>query len=352
MPKVELTVNGQIFSGWTRVSVGRAIDAASGAFSLELTEKYPGQDKPWVIEQGDDCTVALDGEIVIAGRVDTIGSSFDANTARLSIAGRDKVADAVDCSAVHTPGEWSNIRLGRVLSILAAPFGVSVSVEVDQGEAFSKFAVRPGETAFAAMDRAARMRGVLLVPDGAGGIIVTRPGESRAQDALVEGKNILSGEATRDNRRRHSVYIVRGQSAGTDFNFGDGAALVEGRATDKAVERYRPLIVNAASGVDNATAAKSAQWEATVRAARALSARVTVQGWRQSGGQLWTPNRRVSVKSPRLRMDGDAIISQVQYVYGEGGTLATLTLVPPGAFEPKPEIPKQSGGATVAWNLE
>ena len=132
MDDLELLVNGMNYSGWTSLGVTRAIDAATTAFTSTLTEKWeagdssPAQVEPWPILPGDACEVRLAGFPMVIGYVDIFKPSFSDTDHSINIQGRDKVADLVDCSAVHTPDEWKNINLLAFAKILAAPFGVSV----------------------------------------------------------------------------------------------------------------------------------------------------------------------------------------------------------------------------------
>jgi prophage tail gpP-like protein len=84
---------------------------------------------------------------------------------------------------------------------------------------------------------------------------------------------------------------------------------------------------------------KRAQWEATVRAARAVSVQVTVQGWRQGNGELWPVNALVNVDLPWLRLSGDMLISELTHTLDESGTRTQLTLRRPDAFIPQPATP-------------
>lgn len=77
--------------------------------------------------------------------------------------------------------------------------------------------------------------------------------------------------------------------------------------------------------------------------ARAYQATYVVQGWRQRNGQLWLPNMRVQVRDPIIGFDMEMLIAEVEYLQGETGTTATLTVAPVAAFELLPEVPKAQG---------
>ena len=352
--EVALLINGKAYRGWTQVAVTRALDAISGAFAISLTERWAGsgrisqQVEPWPILNGDRCQIKIGDDTVIDGYVDQFRPAFGPNDHTIEIQGRDKTADLVDCSAFHQPDQWKNLDLLQIAKILCAPFGVSVRADVDVGDKFPSIKLQQGETVFAALDRLARFRKVILSPDLGGGVLITRAGRTRSETSLQQGVNIKSASGVLDDSQRFSLYVVKGQnvSASTDDAALEG--LAEGRATDSQVTRYRPLLVMAETGANNASAKERAIWEANVRLGRGAQAQVSVRGWRQTpGGRLWTPNIVVPIRASFLRMDGDMLVRQVTYRRTEqDGTVCDLDLVSPQAFSPEPPDRKADKAAT------
>ncbi|WP_034627445.1 phage baseplate assembly protein [Desulfocurvibacter africanus] len=339
--RCELLVGGTIFEGWEEVSVSRHLETLCGSFSLRLTDRWAGLSEALPVPPGAACEVRLGGQTVVTGYVDDCEPSFDANSHELTVAGRDRACDLVDCSAPHEPGEWTNISLDRLARILAAPFGVAVSVQTDVGKAFDKIAVEPGESAWETLERACRQRAVLCISDAAGGIVLTRTGSERAATALVEGQNILSARGRFTTKDRFSVYRVLGQRPGTDFDSGPEVAQPSAESKDASITRYRPLIIVGEQSLDTATGRERAQWEATIRAARGSSVQVTVQGWTQGDGSLWRPGLLAHVTSPYLRLDTELLIAGVRHTLSDGGTLSELDLRRPDAYQPGPEKKKE-----------
>jgi prophage tail gpP-like protein len=105
-------------------------------------------------------------------------------------------------------------------------------------------------------------------------------------------------------------------------------------ASDAGVKRARTLVVVADDETDLAGLKKRAEWEATVRAARALTVDVTVQGWSHPGG-LWRINRVVPLRAPALRIERDLLIRDVEYSLDRGGTFTRMTLTPAEAYTPQ-----------------
>ncbi len=345
MAKVELLVGGRRFEGWQEVTVTRHLEALCGGFSLALSDPWAEGSQVLPIPPGAACELRLGGETVISGYVDEAEARFDKQTHALGVAGRDKAADLVDCSAVHEPGEWRDQSLAQIAAALAKPFGVGVRVETDTGATFAKFAVEPGETAWEALERAGRQRGVLCISDARGGIVITSPGKDRAASDLIQGGrggNVLRARGRFSLRDRHSLYVCQGQRPGTDEDWGLPVSTVRAECSDGSVARYRPLLITAETGADQASARARVEWEATVRAARGSSVQVTVQGWLQADGTLWRPNLLVRARLPYLRLDADLLVAGISHTLSDQGTLTELDLRRPDAYALKPEQPEDA----------
>lgn len=347
--KVELRVNGKAYGGWTSVSVSRSLKAVSGKFDLEVIDRWTGQNQAWEIVPGDECSVRIGSDTLVTGYVDQVAPSFDAESRSISISGRDKTADLVDCSVDLANTQINNVKLDRLAKLLAAPLGITVKSETDVGAAFPSFAIQPGEQAFAALERAARLRGVLVTSDGLGGLLLTRPSSGRSYTALEQGKNILSGSATFDHSERFSKYKVLGQRSGQgssasedDLNIDFDLGLLA-TATDANVKRTRVKTILAEGPISLAAAKKRAQWEATFAAAKSSNFEITVRGWFQGDGSLWRVNQQVPLKSPWLRADQAFLCSGVVYRYDDGGEVCTLSLERPDAYTPSPEQQTKKG---------
>lgn len=349
MPDVRLRVNGREYGGWTMARVVRGIEAIAGGFDLAITDRWSGQVTPWPIAQEDECSVVVDGETAITGYVDRRTVSYGPAEHTLSVAGRDRTGDLVDCSAALKKWEFVNVPLLTLAKRLAEPFGIPVSLQPGLAlpKPIAKLSVEPGDTAFDALERACRMAAVLPVSDSRGGLLLTRAGTARARTALVEGKNILGATATYDATGRFRRYIVVAQHQGSDEFFGLNAAAVTGEAQDLGVRRAaRKLVVQAEGEATREYAKRRAEWEAKFRAGRSDAITITIQGWQQEDGKLWPMNALVPVRSRYLGVDGDMLITQATHSIGPSGTITDLSLQRPDAFLPEPVIPV---GSTTRW---
>jgi prophage tail gpP-like protein len=353
MSNLALVVNGRRYAGWKSVRVTRSIESLAGAFDLEVSDRWGGQDVPWPIREEDACRVEIDGAVVIDGYIDRRSLSFSATQRSLLYAGRDRAAALVDSSAILDKWTFRNASVLEVARKVAEPFGVAVSLQAGLvlPKPPRKLVVNPGDSAFDAIRRAAAAAGVLAVSDGAGGILIARAGRTRAATSLVEGQNVLSASVDYDGQQRFARYVVATQIPGTDAAAGP-ATRIRAEARDEAIRRTdRILLIQPEAGVTTDYARQRADWEARIRAATAETVTVVVVGWKQSRGRLWPLNALVNVRVPAIGVGGDMLIAEVEHSISEGGEVTKLQLVRPDAFTPEPEaVVKQSSGGL--WKID
>lgn len=344
MTDVTLTVGGQRYQGWTSLRLSRGVAQIAGGYELSVTERWAGLSTARPIKPGMTAQVQIAGLTIIQGFVDEVAPNYDAQSHTLTVSGRDATGDLVDCAAIHKPGTWSNRTLAQIAKDLAAPFNVPVKVETSVGKPFAKWSIEPGEKVVDNLDRMARQRGVLLMSDGLGNLLITQPAQYQAPAALVLGGNVLSAHGHAHMQERFSEYIVKAQQMGDDDISGTVAAAPSGTATDPAVTRYRPTIIMSEDQADAAGCKSRAAWQRTVRAAKARSIVYTVGGW-LANGKPWQPNALVSVQDSFLGINESRLISQVDFYLDEQGERTELTVVGRHAFDPlaTPSAPKHGG---------
>lgn len=367
---VVLIVNGRRYEGWKSVRVTRSIESLAGSFALEVSDRWGGQADPWPIMEEDECEVQIGGETVITGDIATRGISANATSRELRYTGKDRAGRLVKNSllvsgatvsskagktedvdptkhgAAAAKWTYTNIDLLAFCRAIAGPHGISVSMQPGLTlTKATKLVVSPGEKCFDAIRRVAEAAEVLVVSDGVGGIRITRTGTARATQ-LTEGENILEAAVEYSAEERYRHYLISTQVPGTDQASGS-ATNVEAQATDDDVRRASDvLLIRPDKGYSTADARRRADWEARNRAANAAKVSITVQGWRQPNGTLWPLNALCRVRAPRLiGVDGDLLISQVEYSYASGGQITKMNLVRPDAFTPEPQARVSGQGA-------
>lgn len=339
MADVALTVEGREYTGWKSARVTRGIDSVAGTFELAVFD----DGGRWPVRAGDVCEVSVAGTVVLTGTVDRRSVSLRADDHSLTVSGRDRAGVLVDCSADLAQAELWNVDPLAFVRRVAAPFNVPVALQpgVRPERPTGKVTIDPGESAFDIVDRVCRLAGLLPVSDGRGGLVLTRAGTGAAVNAVVEGENLLAATIDSDVAGRFARYTVIGQAHGGDDLEAETTTSVRGTARDAGVrDTTRALVVRADGSLTGARAKQRAEWEATVRAARADTYTATVQGWTQADGSLWPVNARVRLSSPRLGVEAELLIVRATYrIDLHEGTVTELQLMRRDAFTPEPVVP-------------
>ncbi len=338
---VTLTINGIAYGGFTAVSISAGVERQCRAFSVETTQKWPGNTVARTIKQGDSVEVRIGGDLVLTGFVDATPLRYDANAVTRSVSGRSKTCDVVDCSA--EPQQWNNQTVLAIASALVKPYGLEVIAEADASAVITEHSVDPGESVFESIDRLLSLSRLLSTDDERGRVVIAKPGSAgRAADSLELGKNILSCSMRQDFSRCFSVYKVVGQRSGTDDLGEEEITEVSGAQTDERITRHRFLLIQQSGQVTPEIAQERATWEAVSRTARALTTEYVVAGWRQSNGSLWRPNTVVRVRDEVAGLKRDMLITEITYELSAEGLLAHITVAPPECVGEAPNAPKKN----------
>lgn len=331
---VNLIINEREYGGWLSVGIKISIENLSGTFSLSLTDRWAGQDNVAVIKPTDSCVVTINGIVVITGYVDSVNLTLDGNNHTITVYGRDKTADLIDCSVASGTGQYKNLTLEEIASRICAPFNIPVVSTVDTTAIFPTFNIEQGATAYEALQKLCGARQCLAMSNGQGSLLITRAGDTEASTPLAEGINIKSVTSTYDNSLRFSIYIVKGQMQGTDST--DDVDNISGNmavSSDSGVVRYRPLVIVADGQANAADCQRRADWERSTRIGRARRFSVVTAGWLQAiGGDLWQLNQLVTLKSESTGVYDKLLIASIEFTLDESGELTTLELAPADAY--------------------
>lgn len=343
MPDVQLLINGDSYSGWTGVHVRRSIDYLADMFDLTLTDTAAGAARS--IRIGSPCQILIDGEKLITGHVDCVRPSYNARTRAITVSGRSKTADLVDCSLAARALDSVQRRDQTLLQLatwIAGRFGIKVRSTVDNLNRIAIATYQEEETPFEFLEALSRKEGARLMTDPEGNLVITRSLGERIGTALVLGENVLSADADFKDRDRYSHYYVSGQRGSTEDDEAGAYAHITGLAEDRGV-RYRPTAMCGTFG-GLFEAQRYAEWMRNVHFGRSRQATYTVAGWRHADG-IWSPNTSVLVRDPWTGFEGPdgkgewLMIGTVELILDEHGQRTQLTVMPSEAYDlvPLPE---------------
>lgn len=385
--EVSIRANGVDLKGWTDVSITAGITMAARTFSVGITFSWPqAKDVLTAVSLGDKVEVLIGSDAVLTGYIFSSPISYSGQSVTVSIAGRSKTADIIDCcpiaSAITKPAassgdswagagavpatgsqsrpetpavsQWKDKSIEQIAADICQPYGVDVIAEASTGDLISLHAIENGETCFESISRLLTVGQLFAMDDEAGRLVLTEPGAAGfAAGGLELGVNILRGAMDRDAADLFSDYVVEGQRAGTDESFGADASHLNSEALDNESSRYRLIVLPQSGAMTSDLCRRIAQFEQRRRRALLKSVSYEVVGWRDSSGKLWRPNTQVHVRDSLLGIDDLLLIAEVTYSLSSSGMLTRLNLAPIDAFKASPtaqqEAQAQDSGGGSSW---
>lgn len=324
---VGISLGGAPFLPWQDVTINVSAEEAVRTASVRghLPEGYS---PPW---PDSKAVLSASGTLVLTGYVRDLRAYQGERewSAEISLVSRS--VDAVEASIKHPTGLAKN----KDIKGIAKEFdscGVGVEA-VGSYDKIERHQIEPGESLFSTLEPLARSAGAIIHDTPQGKLRIVQKPDAAHTGGLAAGVNIITATAEFSGEGRFDPVLVRGQQSR-----GSGAQALrpEAEASDPAVGRYRPKIIVLDNEATVANLKKRTEWHMRGAAGLAISATITVSGWRDAGGSIWTPNRLVYVRHPRIFLDQMMAIKSValsQETGGGGtGTTATLTVVDPRAL--------------------
>lgn len=339
--KVEIVAGGRRFGGWEKVSIAASLKKAVRTFQVDTTE-LPGE---WNFPPGTPVQVLAGGDLLVDGYINRYHTQGDQKTHRVMISGRGKGQDFVDCSAKHPTGNAKDktpVEFAREFD----HYGVGINAKIPLDKVPYQ-QIRQGETCFECLERSLRSQGATLMGEADGSISATNAkAATRAGGSLTEGHNILRWSLSLDDQDRFQEYTVKGQNR---HGTGADSLRIKEEERDSGVRRYRNRIIVNETDTDKGRAKKRAKHQKNRAAGESKKSGITVVGWRDAGGALWTPNTIVFINGPRLlHLDQDMLIEAVTFEQdSQHGTTARIEIVDPRAYQGQGHDGK---GSDKAWN--
>lgn len=275
---------------------------------------------------GDEATVTA-GELWGTGYVRDVRPSHDGMERRYSVTFMSRAIDATEASIDHPEGLAKNVDVADVAETFDT---LGIGIEADaRGDKKPFHKVHPGETLFETIAQDAAAQGILIHDTPEGKLKLADRPEGRHAGALRRGQNILQASAQLTEAGQFSTVKVRGQATvGTT-----ASVLRPETAADAKIKRNRPRIIEFEGEVTSERLKKRAAWEAKRGAGNGTTASITVPGWRDEAGRLWTRNFLVEVDDDWIGIKQDMVIAQVDLSQdSSGGTTAVLSLKDPRAL--------------------
>jgi prophage tail gpP-like protein len=344
---VSISAGGGNYTAFEEISVKAAFNEAARSFEFTVAAELGASATNAIFTVGTEVSISANGDLLLTGHVDSREPSFAARKAEINVSGRSKSADLVDGSAEHETGQFKDkdpLEIGQAVS---SEYGAKWESD-QQLEKVDQYQLTQGESCFRCVEKLARQQGMTITGTPEGNAKITKAGNDR-NGALIEGQNILSGTAHHNGSNRHSKIIVRGQRP---FGHGDENIEIEAKEEDGAVKRHRAIIIIQDEDTTKDRAKKRAKNRKNRAAGNALKATISTQGFRDDGGKLWTPGALTYTESPFLDISQDMLIESVTYQQSDRGSIATLQLVDPKAYDGQGGGGGKGNKSGASWSME
>ena len=312
-------------------------------FSSSQDSDYKGEAYPFKMD--DRAEVIAGDNVILTGFIDDILPAYDKGGHSIEVAGRDITEDLVDCSRAGDSNSWNNLSVRDIAAKLCAPHSISITVDdsanalASQREAW--FSYNEGEKIVETLKRLCSNRGIQLLTNSIGRLLLTKLGSSRATDVLETGINIEAGRLTSSNKERYSDYFTKGIGFAIPGKTVKDYVQPKGEAQDPVIQRYRPLVSISDTASSFGGNNDTAKWEASLRAGKSRMYEYQVFGWLQSDGTPWDINMLVQVRDKVLGIDDEFLIYAIQYsVSPDEGTASILYLCSPEKYKAEAALNK------------
>lgn len=342
--QVSVQVGDKAHAEWESYEIDSDLLTPADAWQVSLG--INGRTIPADVVAGAPVIVKVGGETVLTGFIDDVGEPVSKDSHTLTLSGRDRAADLLDCACPIFSTQEASLK--QIVAAIVRDFKIiNHQIRADSTRTRKKVAVDPGVSAWEALARAAEANGLWpwFEPDGT--LVVGGPDYSTPVVATLilrkdgNGNNVLSLDKQESMAERFSKVTVYSQapgisSGGMDFM---GKHAASGSADDKGVKRHRPHIVIDNECDTNAACESRARKLLTDCRLKGFTLTAEVAGHRivapgqPSDGALWKPMQRVHVISEPHKIDGVFFLMARKFKRNRrDGTRTSLTLKEDGVW--------------------
>lgn len=329
--EVSIVISGNRFRFWSGVQITRSLDSISAVdFSAPFDHTAPGFKDSFRPFEYKPVAITVGGSPVFTGTmvnpIPVLGGSKAISVSAYSTPG---VLDDCTAPASAYPLEFNDRGLKSIARAMAAPFGISIEFDGDQGAPFERVACEPEKKVLPFLMELAQLRGLVISDTPAGALRFQKsvqPGKPVAR--LRQGETPLLSVTPAFSPQEYYSHITGIESAFVGI---PGAQYtVRNKRMQGIIRPYVFSISDTTQGSVKATV----QAKAGRMVGNMAAYIVALDTWRDPAGALWKPNTTLTLYAPDAMVykEYEFIIRSVQLERSSGKVTASLNLVLPGAF--------------------
>lgn len=333
--EVAILIDGKRFRFWDKVRITRAIDTMDTVeFGAPFDSEAPGFRETFRPFSFKTVVITVGGTPLFTGTMVAVSPVLENAQKVISVSGYSLPGVLNDCTspASSFPLEFDNQGLREIATAMAAPFGISVDFQADQGAVFERVASEPGKKVLAFLTELAKQRNLIISSSSRGKLLFLQSSEGGQPVArLQQGVAPVLSVTPFFSPQEYYSHITGIEPvvvglAGSQFTV----------KNPRLLGVTRPLTFNAPDTLDadvkSAVEAKSGRMFGNM-----ASYSVRVATWRDPNGKLWEPNTSIKLLAPdaMIYKEYEFIIRSIEFSRDRATETATLNLVIPGSFSGK-----------------
>jgi len=330
--EVTLWIDGKVFEKFESIRITRVLDGIDSAeFTAPFNHDDPAHREAFRPFSYKDVDIGVGGKILFSGTMINV-SPRNGPPRVVTVSAYALPGVLQDCTAPASayPLEFNKLKLDEIARKLCEPFSIRVVFEDDAGPAFGRIAMSPGERVFAFLVKLAKQVGLIITSGTDGELIFKKSVTSGTPVAnLSEDVPPLLTVSGRFNQQQYYSHLT-GITPPIIGNLG-GKQFTE--KNPRLSGRLRPITFSM-NNVDGADIKAAVAARLGYMFGDMASYTAQVLEWRDSAGDLWTPNTLLKILAPGAMIYNETtfIIREVTLMFTPTQKQTSLVLVLPGAY--------------------
>jgi prophage tail gpP-like protein len=342
---VVIKIGNEYWDKPSDMRIDLSVENIAGVFSLAFPQFIGNAIFKKINKMGAAAQILIGDVPVINGFIESIRVVNQMGNRRVTMSGRDKTGDLVDCSFVGTPNEWKKQTVLNIIKDLCAPFGIAVVASGSAASAASAiietYKATEGVAIFSLISQLCVDNSVMPISIGDGKLTLVRAEDAQQiSDKIENPGNVIAAEFVADDMDRFSAYTVRGQGIETPEKSLDAFLQVSGAFADAIVSRTRTKMMFPENPATNEKCIARAKWEAKYRAGMSRQFEYTVGNFLRANGKPWSINSLISVSDDNLKYDNSLYCHGVSFQRNGAHDRTMLSLAPAYTFTADGKIEK------------
>ena len=331
---------------WESFSIEKSLSTLCGKFEFIMSSKLFSENINFY--DGEKIEIYINDEIFMTGYIENFEIQLTETEYQISISGREKTCDIIDCNNILDKNVWYNQTLLTIAKYLCDPFEIDVITSLPM-QKINYATIEDSETIFDFLLKLAKQQNARLNTSPYGNIeIVNTEIETMHYFELSE---VTNAKINGNREERFSQYVCKLQYTNNSGDpWQEKSVFIKKKATDANVFRYRSKIFSE-SNMNANECQKYANWEAQNRAAKSTKFSFSYPAWTKNGvfvsiGDL------VNFDGKQTNLSSVMIVDTINYKLEADSYSISVNLLDKMLFNanPKDLIPmKQKGKDSDVW---